>query len=396
MKYFPQLFIILQLVLLSPIRAQYDTLSVEAELSLLTSTPGPLLYQAFGHSAIRVKDPATGLDLVYNYGTFDFNTENFYWKFAKGNLFYSLDIKNFENYIEEYKRYGQTVYEQVFNFNQEEKNQLYQFLQENHLPENRFYLYDYFQDNCATRIFDILFEVFPDKAELDDLSWYHSASYRQSIDPYLRAFPWSHLGIDISLGMPTDRVMEPEDYMFLPEYLMLGLQNALLDEPGYGAKPMFSSHSVLFEGASKFPVAPVRQWWPFTMLIFLFVITVYLTYLEIKQRKIFPAVDVVIFGTLGLIGIYLSFLWIGTQHTSAYLNADLLWAAPIHWLVVYYVWRGKFKSRFLFWYFSTFFLLFLLYWLMWLIDFKNFNWLIVPLLLIYGTRLFRWNFYRPV
>lgn len=376
------------------LQAQNKTLSSQAQISLLTSTPGPLLYQAFGHSAIRVQDPVSNLDQVYNYGTFDFDTDNFYWKFARGNLLYSLSIKPFQSYVEEYKFYNQTIYEQVFNFNLEEKNKLYSFLQENHLPANRFYLYDYFQDNCATRIYDIIFQVFAEKVQMDDLSWYQPASYRESIDPYLRQFPWSHLGIDISLGMPTDRKMSPEDYMFLPEYLMLGLQNAIIDQPDFGTKPLVKSQVVLHDGTSKFPVDPQRKWWVFILLITFFAATFLFTVQEIKKNRIFPALDISIFGLLGILGIYLSFLWIGTQHTATFINADLLWATPIHLIVVFYIWRGHYKSSFLFWYFSIFFLLFLIYLLMWVIDFKNFNWLIVPLLLIYGTRLFRWNFFR--
>ncbi len=370
-----------------------DTLSSTGQISLLTSTPGPLLYQAFGHSALRVRDKSQNLDEVYNYGTFDFNTENFYWKFVKGYLNYSLEVRSFEKYLEDYHYYNQSVYEQVFNFTNKEANEVYKFLQNNQLPENKFYLYDYFHDNCANRIGDLIFTVFAEQVEIDNISWYEAVSFRESIDPYLRDKPWIHLGIDLSLGLPVDRIMQPKDYFFLPEYLMLAMQNSILDEPGYGTKPLVKSHQVLHAGR-EFPVDPPVSWSSFSLLVLLLMVVLLFTAKEVKKSTYYKKIDLILFGILGIIGLYLLFLWLVTAHEATYPNADLLWASPLHLLAVYFITIGKTKSQFFYWYFSIMFLLLLLYLMVWIIDFKNFNWLLIPVLSIYFIRLTRWNFYK--
>ena len=139
--------------------AQPSTLSEEAEISIITIGPGKNLYDKFGHSAFRVKDEANGIDWAYNYGTYDFNTPNFYTKFAQGKLNYNLSVSYFEPFFENYIAENRWVKEQVLNLTVEEKNALFQFLENNAKPENRGYLYDFFFDNCATKIRDVLVSV---------------------------------------------------------------------------------------------------------------------------------------------------------------------------------------------------------------------------------------------
>ena len=130
-------------------------LSENAQISLITGSPGNQLYANFGHSAVRVYDPQANIDWVYNYGTFDFNAPGFYTNFLKGKLNYYLSVYDFQHMIKTYQYYNQSLYEQVLNLNQEEKIKIFQFLNNNYLPENRYYLYDFFFDNCSSRIRDI-------------------------------------------------------------------------------------------------------------------------------------------------------------------------------------------------------------------------------------------------
>jgi len=91
------------------------TLSNQARVSILTCGPGPELYEAFGHSAVRISDPLQSLDLVFNYGMFDFNQENFYGNFAKGSMRYMLGLSNFQDFLFQYRHYKRSVREQVLN-----------------------------------------------------------------------------------------------------------------------------------------------------------------------------------------------------------------------------------------------------------------------------------------
>ena len=117
-------------------------LSAYSEISIVTAGPGAELYEAFGHSAIRIKDPVLQLDLIYNYGLFDFNSPNFYSNFTKGNLIYSLGRYKFEYFLRSYKRDKRWVKQQVLNLTQQEKQSFFLYLENNALPENASYYYD--------------------------------------------------------------------------------------------------------------------------------------------------------------------------------------------------------------------------------------------------------------
>ena len=134
--------------------AKNQNLSDRSVVSLLTCSPGTELYSIFGHCAIRIHDPVNEIDKIYNYGTFDFDSPNFYMEFIKGKLFYFLSVSNFTFFKTTYIRMNRSIYEQVVDLSMDQRQSLYQYLENNHLPENRYYLYDFFFDNCATRIRD--------------------------------------------------------------------------------------------------------------------------------------------------------------------------------------------------------------------------------------------------
>ncbi|HEX9600431.1 MAG TPA: DUF4105 domain-containing protein, partial [Mariniflexile sp.] len=137
------------------ITAQQDILSEQAEISVLTIGPGTLLNDSFGHNAFRVKDPVKGIDLAFNYGVYDFETPNFYLKFAQGKLNYLIGLNYYEDFFEAYISQNRSIKEQVLNLSQIEKQKLFDYLLNNIKPENRAYLYDFFYDNCATKIKDV-------------------------------------------------------------------------------------------------------------------------------------------------------------------------------------------------------------------------------------------------
>jgi hypothetical protein len=137
-------------------------LSEHTKVSLLTSSPGEDLYAQFGHSAIRITDTLSGQDLVFNYGLFDFNTPGFYLKFIRGKLPYQLGIQRFEPFLNTYIEENRQCRELEINLSEKERLALIHFLSVNYLPENREYPYDFFFDNCATRIRDILENKFQD------------------------------------------------------------------------------------------------------------------------------------------------------------------------------------------------------------------------------------------
>ena len=156
-------FIALHTLFLTTVKAQKITLSETAVISVLTMGPGNALNDSFGHSAFRILDPNQHIDMVYNYGVYDFDTPHFYLKFTKGQLLYQLDRTSFNLFYRHYLEQNRWIKEQVLNLTTAEKQEVFNFLQNNYLPENRNYTYDFFFDNCATRIRDVLARVLKNK-----------------------------------------------------------------------------------------------------------------------------------------------------------------------------------------------------------------------------------------
>ena len=174
------------------------TLSPETEVSILTCAPGNELYSLFGHTAIRINDPRHQIDRVYNYGTFDFSTPHFYLKYARGLLPYQLTVQKFSHFIYNYQLEERTVYAQTIRLDSLEKQRIFDLLEENLLPQNRYYLYNFLFDNCTTRSRDILLKSLPDSVawNMPDVN----KNFWNLLDEYLQASPWVQWGIHTILG----------------------------------------------------------------------------------------------------------------------------------------------------------------------------------------------------
>ncbi len=200
--------------------SQGPVLSPSAEISIITCGPWQgEVYAAFGHSAIRVHDPSLGLDDAYNYGVFDFNQPNFYLNFTRGFLYYKLGVYSYPDFRDYYKYYNRYINEQVLDLSQDQKQAIYNYLEWNAKPENETYRYDYFYNNCATRVRDVFADVLKDSIQFDGSFITTHYTIRELTDLYLKYQPWGDLGIDIGLGLPMDKIAAPYEYMFLPDYI---------------------------------------------------------------------------------------------------------------------------------------------------------------------------------
>ena len=206
-----------------------QTLSEDARISLLTCTPGEELYARYGHTAIRIQDPAHDIDIVFNYGIFDFNTNHFYWKFVKGETWYELGASSYRWFMREYNDTNRPVYEQTLNLDASQREALWQALLENYQPQNRYYLYNFVFDNCATRPYVLISKVLGDTIS-SDYTGYTGTTYRSFIRHYTGGLSWSNAGINLLFGPKADRPMSSEQRLFLPEELMLYFAQAHLQD----------------------------------------------------------------------------------------------------------------------------------------------------------------------
>jgi hypothetical protein len=304
--------------LLLSIEIQAFVLSDQAKISIITCEPGQELYSAFGHTAIRIFDPQTQTDKVFNYGTFDFSTPNFYLKFILGNLNYELSLADFQDFYTEYQTENRTIFEQEILLPFPVLQQLYDSLLQNYLPENRSYRYDFFGDNCSTRAFNILLAFAENREIQGSLNEPTKLSYRQALKPLLAGTPWLSTGINFLLGPFADKKMTRKQTTFLPVLLM-----AEVEKTGLGSPPI-----VLFKGSD---LAKQNQdfSWPMTLfwvLAFLLIAEVF--WIKTSQ-KISDRIDLVLFSTAGIFGLLLLFLWIYSLHISLRFNLNILWANPL-------------------------------------------------------------------
>ena len=320
------LLILLTFAGLSPAKAQFW------EVSLLTADPGTELYSSFGHSAIRMREIGPdGRDLVFNFGTFDFDTPNFYGKFATGKLNYMLSVVPYDRFIVEYDYYKRGLREQVLDLNQEQKDFLLQHLDAQYDPARRFYKYDFFYNNCATKIRDA-FEI----AMGEQLVWSDSIAeektFRNLIDEFVLPLPWADFGIDLALGAVIDRPATELEKQFLPTYMEQAFANATIVENGV-SRPLVKQSRVLLEYPKEAAQQPLLN--PTVVFWLLAVVFAVLTLYGFKKGKLMKGLDVAFFGVLGILGVVVTFLWFFTDHSATLWNWNILWAFPGHLVLVW-------------------------------------------------------------
>ncbi len=297
-------------------------ISKNTQLSLITCGSGEELYSSFGHSALWFYDRSTGLDRIYNYGTFDFNTPNFYSKFVQGRLPYALDVSNMNNFMQTYYYEQRLVKQQVLALDSMQKKKIFDYLENNLLPENKYYHYDFFYDNCSTRLRDLL-----EKCTDNQISWQNdqenAISMRQLLNPGVKNMPWTTFGFYLTLGNVTDQEATTRTKMFLPDHLFEAINAATL-----AGKPLVNITKPIFvpENPSVVKPSPITPIVVFTILLIgIVIVTAY----EIKTGRYHNWVDNVLFVAVGMFGIFLTWLWLGTDHKATKINMNILWALPI-------------------------------------------------------------------
>ncbi|HET7115118.1 MAG TPA: DUF4105 domain-containing protein [Hanamia sp.] len=328
-------FIILIFSLPVKLLAQND--SCHLRISLLTATPGELLYTTFGHSALRITDSVNNTDIVYNYGTFDFETHDFYLKFIRGKLPFYLSTENFDDFISEYQQDNRGVTEQVLNLTCAEKQNILMLLEVNMMGNNRGYKYDFTFDNCTTRLRDLIEKATDSTVHFGQVL-HTKVTFRNLIHEYLNYNDkqWSKLGIDILLGSKLDATITPYQVMFLPDYLMRTLDSTTL-----GGRPIVSDKHTLFKiDHSKIEKNNLTH--PFFLFICLFVIIAFLSFSKNTFiQKTLGSFDGFLFFITGLLGILLLFMWFGTDHIMCRNNYNLLWAWPTNVVTAFYIHSKK-------------------------------------------------------
>lgn len=321
--------IILSLLSVTTLLAQnaVPTASSEArtvdstDISLLTCTPGTEVWAQYGHTAIRIRNRLTGVDMVVNYGMFSSHQPYFIPRFILGLTDYRVEAIPFEAFLEEYAYEGRGVTEQTLNIAAADKEKILLALQNNLQPENKTYRYNFFYDNCTTRARDIIVKNLSDTVVYPGKQAFPK-TYRANIHRWNDPYPWAQFGEDMLLGLKADKDLTQTERQFLPKNLMDDFERTL-----YKGKPLVASTQMILPAKNspaekEFPLSPMD----FIIMIFVVVITFELV--EYKKRTIFWGVDLFLMLLSGIPGVIL-FVMIFSQHPTVSLNLLILLANPL-------------------------------------------------------------------
>lgn len=311
-----------------PAKAQTDSsIAPHIRISLVTCGPGAEIYSVFGHTAVRIIDSVRGTDIVYNYGTFNGFDQDFELKFMKGKLLYYLSTETFANFIEVYGSGGRRVQEQEILLPGNQKYRIQQYLEENMLPENRAYHYDFFFDNCATRIRDIFQSSLGSGLQYPNvLPQGKALSFRTIINRYLQYVPWERMGINILLGSKIDRTMSSPEIMFLPDYLRDGFAGAMIDH-----SPLSAPVQQLLP-AGKMTTAYCN---PVVLTMWIMALLTMLGLSVPSLRSLGAVMSTILLILTGLLGLLILVMWFGTDHKACSANFNLLWALPTNLVFIF-------------------------------------------------------------
>lgn len=319
--------------------AQNIIVSDSAKISLITCSPGPEVYAKFGHTAIRYLEPTTGMDVVFNYGIFDFNVTGFYYKFIKGETDYQLGVYDTRYFLPEYKERNSQVTEQVLNLTKEEKQKLVDALFTNYLPENRIYRYNFIFDNCATRPRDKILEVISDRVDYSNDSTLKT--FRDWVGEYTGKKSWTMFGIDLVFGMDADKYSSRWNSMFLPEILSKEFGAVQLVSSGGSKRPLVISEEIL---VNKIPDQSDKSFWyrePLFITLVLLAAGSILTFYEYRRKKHYKSIDSILLITTGLAGVIIFYLMFCSIHPLVKSNLNLLWCNPLNLFVGIFLWVKK-------------------------------------------------------
>ena len=330
-------------LLLLPFGHTYANSNDSIRLSLLTCAPGEEIYSLFGHTAIRYENPSQGVDVVFNYGLFSFDTPNFIFRFSLGETDYQLGATNYSHFAGEYAFFGRSVWQQTLNLTNEEKIDLIRLLQENHRPENRVYRYNFFYDNCATRPRDKIEESIAGQVIYPTEPQDGSRSFRDIVHQYCKGHPWARFGIDLCIGSEADQPITQRQMMFAPFYLMNSFSGAQIKNDSI-QRPLTEASELIVDAT---PEEDESGWIPTPLqcALLLFILTAGATIYGIRRRTGLWGVDLFLFGAAGIVGCVLAFLALFSEHPAVSSNFLLLVFHPGQLLflpyIIYCVRKGK-------------------------------------------------------
>jgi hypothetical protein len=330
-----------------PLRAQEPGAPTNGapEIWLVTYGPGDIYWQRFGHNAIWVRDPTLGLDHTFNFGFFDFNQDDFFLRFLQGRMLYFSAARpaseEFAGYIDE----NRSIRAQRLALSADRAMDLAAHLLDEVRPANRDYLYDYYTNNCSTRVRDALDLALGGTLQRQFGGTIAPQSWRDHTRRLTAADFWLYLGLETVLGAPVDRPIDRWEEMFIPAVLadaaagvFVAPGGVITAEAAAGALPLVQEDVTLYASTLPPPPAAPQTWWPRYLLVSIGIVAA--AWLLTRRGPVWlaPLLARSWLGLGGVAGLAMLFFWFGTDHAVASLNLNLLVFSPL-WL-----WPTVFRS----------------------------------------------------
>ncbi len=308
-----------------PVRAQQAFFPKDSiRAMLVTCSPGALIYEVYGHTAIRIQNLTDGTDIVYNYGVFDFSSPHFVWRWVRGETDYLLGRYPWSIFCDEYKSRGSTIHLQELNLTQHESTLLAGLLTENSMPKNRVYRYNFFYNNCATMALDKI-----EQAVSGHIAYQSNdsiISFRNVIHRFNGKEPWNQFVIDLAIGAEADAPISERQKAFAPILLMDLIENASIITTDT-LVPLVTAETKIYPADPL--IFPEHIIYPLQAMILFFLLILLLCLYDWNRGHLCIILDIVLFGIQGLAGIVIAFLYFFSSHPATSSNWLLICLNPL-------------------------------------------------------------------
>jgi hypothetical protein len=325
----------------APARAQAPAAPSQADTAvriyLLTMGPGDDVWEKFGHNAVWVHDPERGGDLAYNYGMFDFQQKNFILNFARGRMLYWMEGFDAFQTLDAYRMRDRSVWAQELNLTPRQAREVRNYLEWNQRPENRYYRYDYYRDNCSTRVRDVLDRVLGGALKAATANAPSGVTYRwhtrRLVGDGAASLP-IYTAIDAGLGPAADRPLSKWDEMFLPMRLRDEVRALRIRDARGNLVPLVAREQTVFTASRPPERSGPPHWLPGFLVTGLAIAGAIALLARAARRNGIARVGFAVLTVpwllfAGIAGLVLLGLWGVTDHAIAYRNLNLLQLSPL-------------------------------------------------------------------
>lgn len=321
---------------LPPAATSATTAGAAPRIGIMMMQPGEIFFERFGHDSVLVADPETGEAISYNFGFFDPTEPDFIARFVRGDMRYRLAAVPYADDLVLYRHEGRGVSVLWLDLDDAQAREIATALADNARPENAFYRYDYFRDNCSTRVRDAIDRALAGRLQKQVAGRSQGLSWRDEALRLASPAPWMWLGFDIGLGPAADRPMTMWEQAFVPRRL----SDILVEAKNSAGRPLVRERQeILPHRIAPEPEGRARRWWLWAFWGVAIAIAIAWLGRRDAGSRVLGAVLLPFWLLAGFIGALLLFLWLGTAHAMAWANHNLFLLNPVTWLALPGAWR---------------------------------------------------------